>query len=80
MIAGCASKTQPYAGAAYDLALPPEVERPCELALMEEGGAMVDLEAAYMRRGQFLLQCDAARAMAVKILKEERGLRAYTYR
>ncbi len=58
-----------------ELVLPPEVARPCDLATLTDDASLVALEAAYMRRGQQLLACDAARAMAVEILKTERSLR-----
>ncbi|GAA0392201.1 hypothetical protein GCM10009093_18500 [Brevundimonas terrae] len=62
------------------LALPPEVDRDCALAMVEDSGDLAALEAAYMRRGQQILACDAARALAVETLKRERGLRENTRR
>ncbi|NIJ26591.1 hypothetical protein [Brevundimonas terrae] len=56
------------------------MDRDCALAMVEDSGDLAALEAAYMRRGQQILACDAARALAVETLKRERGLRENTRR
>lgn len=75
MIGGCANRPQILAVAPPELVLPPEVERPCDLARLTGDDSLGALEEAYMRRGPQVLACDAARAMAVEILKAERSLR-----
>ncbi|MEG1452588.1 MAG: hypothetical protein RSC22_07310 [Brevundimonas sp.] len=48
--------------------------------MVEGRGDLAALEVAYMRRGQQILACDAARALAVETLKQERALRESTRR
>lgn len=78
--AACASVPPAKMVALPQLVLPPEVERPCGLAVLEGRGELADLEVAYMRRGEQLLACDAARALAVEILNKERALSRNTSR
>lgn len=80
MTTACASVPPNWAVAEVELALPPEVERPCSLATLDGEGTLADLEVAYMKRGENLLACDAARQMAVQALKAERALRRSTSR
>ena len=54
--------------------LPPEAERPCALAVLQPPGDLAALEAAYMQRGAQIVACDAARQMAVDVLKVERKM------
>lgn len=78
MTGACANRPLSYAVAPPLLALPPEVERPCALAMVEDSGDLAALEVAYMQRGQQILACDGARALAVEIMKLERALRENT--
>lgn len=80
MTGGCAIKPQSWAVAPAELVLPPEVQQPCDLPLIAPRADLAALEAAYMQRGAALLACDARRALAVEILKQERGLRVSTNR
>ncbi len=80
MTGGCVSRPASLGVVMPVLALPPEVERPCDLARLEGEANLAALEVAYMRRGQQLMACDAARALAVETLKRERGLRENTRR
>ena len=58
-----------------ELVIPDEVIRPCPIETLGLSGTLADLEQAYMRRGAQLVACDAARAMAVEVLRAERRLR-----
>jgi len=54
--------------------LPDATTRPCALAVLPDHPTAADLDAAYMQRGAQVVSCDAARALAVETLIEERRL------
>lgn len=58
--------------------LPAEVLQSCDLPLLDDEADLGDLEVAYMRRGQALVECDAKRALLIEILNKEKRLRSYT--
>lgn len=74
MTAACASVQPHFEDVRAQLPIPIEVERPCTLERMGEGGDIAALETAYMRRGEALLACNNARQLALDLLLEERGL------
>jgi hypothetical protein len=47
--------------------IPIEASRPCELYRVPAEPSMVDLEVGYLKRGEQLVACDAARQLAVQI-------------
>jgi len=77
MIASCATKPVPLTVAPPRLELPIEAIQPCALPQLGQGGALSDLEVAYVERGQALIACDLARQAAVDTLKSERALIAH---
>lgn len=56
------------------LALPTAATTPCRLDLLPETPTQGDLTASYLRRGEALVLCDAARDLAVQTLIAERAL------
>ena len=73
MIAGCAVSPPP-SEMPPRLILPAAAETPCRLHRLPDGPSHADLETAYARRGEALVLCDAARALAVETLRTERAL------
>lgn len=56
------------------LTLPRLASEPCPLPVLPDMPTQADLEAAYALRGAGLVQCDAARDLAVQTLLSEREL------
>ena len=56
------------------LTLPTLATEPCPLPVLPDAPTQADLEAAYALRGAGLVQCDAARDLAVQTLLSERDL------
>lgn len=73
MIAGCAISPPPSAPPPR-LILPEAATTPCRLDRLPEAATQADLEASYASRGAALVLCDAARALAVETLRNERAL------
>lgn len=78
MTTACATTEQAWQAVPAELVLPPEIQQPCDLPMIAEAADLSALEAAYMRRGEALLVCDARRALALEILQKERILRVPT--
>lgn len=74
MTASCAASPRPSPVAPPRLILPDAVTRPCDLAVLPDAATTADLEAAYVRRGGQILECDAARRLAIETLQAERAL------
>jgi hypothetical protein len=60
--------------------IPIEASRPCELYRVPAEPSMVDLEVGYLKRGEQLVACDAARQLAVQIHLIEHELEAQQQR
>jgi hypothetical protein len=80
MTASCAGTRPPSAPEPVRLTLPVEATRPCRLATLGPSPTIVDLETAYMARGEALVACDAARRLAVATLMAERAAQAMAAR
>jgi len=72
MIAACATSPQPVAPPR--LALPDAAAQPCPLAVLPENPTTADLDAAYAARGAQVINCDAARWLAVETIDAEHRL------
>ena len=73
MIASCAAPPRPSVSPPR-LTLPAAATTPCRLERLPETPTLADFESVYMARGRRLAECDAARALAVETLLEERAL------
>ena len=73
MIAGCAISPPPSAPPPR-LILPEAATTPCRLDRLPDSATQADLEASYASRGAALVLCDAARALAVETLMNDRAL------
>lgn len=73
MTASCAASPPPSV-APPRLILPRAATTPCRLDRLPEAPTEADLEAGYAARGARLVECDAARRLAVATLLQERAL------
>lgn len=73
MIASCAVSPPPSA-IPPRLTLPTAAATPCRLDRLPDAPTLADLEAGYLARGAALVDCDAARDLAVDTLLAERAL------
>ena len=73
LITGCASQGQPSVSPPR-LTLPRLAIETCQLPTLPEMPTEADLEAAYALRGSAVVQCDAARDLAVQTLLSEREI------
>ncbi|NBW10490.1 MAG: hypothetical protein EBR82_20920 [Caulobacteraceae bacterium] len=53
--------------------IPAGTEDPCQLAILHPDATDADLDLAYGRRGESILNCDAARAALLDAWKRERS-------
>lgn len=56
--------------------MPAEAVRPCQLHVLPPSPSAADLEIAYVQRGVQILNCDAARRLAVETHAAEHELEA----
>jgi len=73
LITGCVSQG-PSSANLPRLTLPSLATEPCKLVTLPEVPTEADLEVTYALRGSALVQCDAARDLAVQTLLSEREL------
>lgn len=73
MTASCAASPPPSV-VPPRLILPQAATTPCRLDRLPEAPTEADLEAGYAARGARLVECDAARRLAVETLLQERAL------
>lgn len=77
MMAACAPSV-PRSVASQAPAQPPRFQTPawvllpCQLPILPAEASQADLDLAYAARGEALIDCDTARAMAVDLLDRER--------
>ncbi len=73
LMTGCASQGQPSVNPPR-LTLPRLATDTCKLPTLPDTPTEADLESAYALRGSAVVQCDAARDLAVQTLLSEREL------
>ena len=73
MTASCAGSPPPFV-LPPRLVLPQAALTPCQLDRLPDAPTLADLEASYIKRGEALAECDAARRTAVETLLAEREL------
>ena len=74
MTTSCAASRPISSAAPPRLTLDETALRPCRLPRLAEPATIGALEAAYVERGQAIVACDQARALAVEVLEAERAL------
>ena len=75
LTASCASRP-PSSSAAPQIATPAEAARPCALHVLPDAATLADLEIGYVTRGAQVVDCDAARRLAVETHAAEHALEA----
>lgn len=75
LTASCASSPR-ISTVAPQIEMPAEAKRPCGLHVLPPNPSAADLEIAYVQRGVQILNCDAARRLAVETHDAEHELEA----